>query len=98
MTGMDEYKDIPGGKLSVGCGVLLAIVMMTVASLNLFAGLMVLAMVGLLLNFTMRGIIGDRSLVTVFSTALALLPVMLFAYFILLAMISFICCLILLFL
>jgi hypothetical protein len=95
---MDEYKEIPGGKFSVGCGILTAIAIMTATSLNFIAGLILFGIVGLLFFFTVKGFIGDRTLVAIFSTTFAVLPVMLLAYLILLGIISLFCCIILLFL
>lgn len=93
---MDEYNEIPGGRFSIGCGILLSIAIMTAASFNFFAGLILFGIVGLLFFFTVKGFIGDRELMAVFSTVFAVLPVMLLAYLILLAVISLSCCIILL--
>lgn len=93
---MDEYKEIPGGRFSIGCGILAAIAIMTAASFNFFAGLILFGIVGLLFFFTVKGFIGDKTLVAIFSTAFAALPIMLLAYLILLAVVSLSCYIIIL--
>ena len=95
---MNDFEDFPGGIPAIAGGAALALIITVISAFNFVAGLCLLGIVGILFFLCIRAIINSEILITVLSSTLACLPVFICGYFVILALFSLICWLVLLFL
>lgn len=95
---MNSFEEFPGGIPAVIGGAVIALAIVVLSAFNIMAGLCMLGVVGILFFLCIRAIINSEILITVLSSTLACLPVFICGYFLILALVSLVCWIVLLFL